>query len=272
MTVLRTIFSAEKPLIGMVHLDPMPGSPGYSREGGMERVVERALKDAAALQSGGVDGIMVENFGDTPFYPQRVPPITVSAITWVIAQLARKIRIPMGVNVLRNDVQSGLSIAAATGARFVRVNVHIGAVVTDQGIVEGEAHDSVRLREAIDARHVAIFADIAVKHAGALGEPRPLEREAHEAARRGLADAVILTGTATGQPGTPWEIRSVKADLGEVPVLAGSGVDPETVGEFLEVADGVIVGSSLKHGGIATNPVDPARVRAFVRAARRVRA
>lgn len=265
------IFASEKALIGMVHLEPLPGSPRFDGEATMARVVERALADGTALQTGGLDGIMVENFGDTPFYPGPVPPETVAAMSWVVAHLARKVKIPIGINVLRNDVDAALAIAAVSAARFVRVNVHIGAAVTDQGVVEGRAHETLRRRLALGARQVAILADVAVKHSEPLGERRPLETEAREAAERGLADGLILTGAATGQAGAPWEIRAVKAELPHVPVLAGSGVEAETIDEFLEVADGVIVGSSLEQDGEAGKPVDPARVRAFLRAAGRRR-
>ena len=267
--MLRKIFERKKPLIGMIHLLPLPGSPRFDEGGGLEAVIEHAVRDASALQTGGMDGLMIENFGDAPFFPGAVPPVTVASMTWVLAHLARKVKIPIGVNVLRNDVASALAIASVSGARYVRVNVHIGAVVSDQGVLEGRAHETLRLRSALGAGGVAVFADVAVKHAEPLGERPPLESEAKEAAERGLADAIILTGASTGAPGTPWEIRTVKAEIPGVPVLAGSGIETETLEEFLEVADGVIVGSSLKAEGRAANPVDVARVRAFVKAAGR---
>jgi hypothetical protein len=260
------VFGDKKPLIGMIHLGPLPGSPRY--DGDLAGIVARARADAQALQAGGMDGCMFENFGDAPFYPNRVPPVTVAAMTWVISQVRPKLRIPFGVNVLRNDAAAAVSIAAVTGARFVRVNVHIGAALTDQGIIEGTAFDTVRLRAALGA-DVAILADVAVKHSEAIGGRRPVEFEACEAAERGLADAVVVTGSATGDPGSPWDIRSVKAEIPGVPVLAGSGVLPETVQEFLEVADGVIVGSAIELQGKAGQPVEAARVRRFVQGAGR---
>lgn len=260
-----------KPLIGMVHLMPLPGSPGFDAEAGIDAVVERAAADMAALQDGGLDAIMVENFGDTPFYPECVPSETVAAMTWVIAHAARKLTVPLGVNVLRNDVASALGIAKATGARFVRVNVHIGAMVTDQGIVEGRAYETLRRRAALGAEDIAILADVAVKHSEPLGEASPVEAQAKEAAERGRADGIILTGAATGVAGSPWEIRNVKGDLRDTPVLAGSGVDAETIDEYLDVADGIIIGSALEVDGRAGSPVDPDRVKALMRAAGRRR-
>ena len=264
----RDVFPDGRALIGMVHLEPLPGSPRHDAGKGMAHVVERAVADAAALEAGGMDGIMIENFGDSPFWPESVPPVTVAALTAAALRVRERVSLPIGINVLRNDVRSALAIAAVTGARFVRVNVHIGAVVTDQGLVQGRAHETLRTRAALGARDVAILADVAVKHSQPLGERAPLESEAREAAERGLADGLILTGTATGVPGAPWELKCVRDELPDVPVLAGSGVEPSTVGEFLEVADGVIVGSALEEEGVAGMPVDPDRVREFVRSAR----
>jgi len=263
----RDVFPDGKALIGMVHLDPLPGSPRHEAGSGMEAVVARAVADAEALEAGGMDGIMIENFGDCPFWPDRVPPVTIASLTVAALRVRERVSLPIGVNVLRNDVASALAIAVAVGARFVRVNVHVGAVVTDQGIVQGRAHETLRTRAALGSR-VAVFADVAVKHSQPLGERPPLEDEARETAGRGLADALVLTGTATGVPGAPWELKCVREELPDVPVLAGSGVDASTIGEFLEVADGVIVGSALEQDGVAGRPVDPDRVRAFVNAAR----
>jgi len=265
---LAQIFGDTKPLIGMVHLRPLPGSPRY--DGNLEAVAAEALHDVQTLQSGGMDGCIIENFGDAPFYPDRVPAVTVAAMTWVIARIRPKIRFPFGVNVLRNDVRSAISIAAVTGAGFVRVNVHIGAALTDQGIIEGQACESLRLRSALRC-DALILADVAVKHSEAIGGRRPLEFEACEAVERGLADAIVLTGSATGEAGAPWDIRSVKAEVPRVPVLAGSGVLPETVQEFLEVADGIIVGSALEAAGKAGRPVELARVKRFVQGAGRAK-
>ena len=144
---LKDILGVEKALIGMVHLLPLPGSPRWGGE--MDRVVRRAVEDARALKAGGMDAIVVENYGDVPFTPGRVEAATVAAMTAVIIEVTKTISLPIGVNVLKNDARSGLAIAAATGARFIRVNIHVGAVVADQGLIQSDAYSTLRDRRLL---------------------------------------------------------------------------------------------------------------------------
>lgn len=260
-------FATERPLVGMVHLPALPGAPDY--EGSRDAIRQRALDDARTLAAGGVDGVLVENFGDVPFYPDEVPSHVVADLTAVVDAVRRELDLPVGVNVLRNDVAAALSVAAATDGAFVRANLHTGVQVTDQGILQGRAHETVRQRERIDA-DVAILADVSVKHAASLAE-RPIAEVAVETAERGLADGLIVTGPATGEPTDADELHTVVeslADAGlDIPVFVGSGVTAETVGEAVSVADGAIVGTALKADGETTNPVDETRVRRLVEAA-----
>ncbi|SFS90414.1 BtpA/SgcQ family protein [Halostagnicola kamekurae] len=262
-------FDADRPVLGMVHLPALPGSPGFDGDRGAIR--SRALADATALEAGGVDGIVLENFGDTPFYPEDVPDHVIAEMTAQTAAVTATVDVPVGVNVLRNDAEAALSIAAATGASFVRVNVHVGAAATDQGILEGNAHETVRLRERIDA-DVSILADVHVKHATPVREAS-IERVALETAERGLADGVIVSGAGTGAETRLEDVERVAETLGAlespVPVLVGSGVTGETVGDCFDAgASGVIVGTALKEGEVTTNPVSRDRVEAVVEAAR----
>lgn len=258
---LRDIFSAERPLIGVIHLPPLPGSPRY--KGSMAGVVDRAKRDARVYAESGLDGLILENYGDLPFYPEGVPPETVAAMALVGAEVHRAIDIPMGVNVLRNDALSALGLAAVLDASFIRVNVLMGAMITDQGIVQGQAHRLLRQRSVLRLS-TKIFADVMVKHA------RPLvHQDMHMAARelvhRGMADALIVTGEATGAQPLLDELKSVKEAVGETPVLAGSGVMPENVAEVLAIADGAIVGTSLKRDGHTENEVEAERVKALLK-------
>lgn len=265
---LRETFGTESPLIGMVHLPALPGAPEY--EGNRQTLRGQALADALALSESGFDGLMVENFGDRPYYPDRVPRHVVAEMTATVRELAIALEKPFGVNILRNDAQSALAVAAATGGSFVRVNIHTGGRETDQGRLDGQAHETLRLRERLD-EDVAIMADVDVKHSGAVGD-RPVGELTRETIDRGLADAVIVSGPATGSPADDETVRSVldaRDDASRrVPVLAGSGVTPENVGELLSVLDGAIVGTAIKQGGVTTNPVDEDRATELVRAAR----
>lgn len=246
-------------LIGVVHLPALPGSPRARLTLG--ECIEVARRDAAALVSGGADGVIVENFFDAPFYADDVPPITVAAMTAVCRELRDAVPVEMGVNVLRNDAAAALAIAVASGADFIRVNVHAGAMLTDQGIITGRAAETLRLRRSLGAERIRILADVLVKHAVPLGQQR-LEDAVADAVERGLADGVIVTGTATGAAASREDVVRASA-ASSVPVYVGSGVGAANVRDYVPPAAGVIVGSWLKADGIVANPVDSTRVHAL---------
>jgi len=266
----------DRALVGVVHLEPLPGSPGWSLP--LAGIIARACTDAHALADAGFDALIIENFGDAPFRATQVGPETVAAMTVVVRAVQGAVNLPLGVNVLRNDARAGIAIATVCGAGFVRVNVHTGVYAADQGLIEGQAHDTLlyrrRLSEGVPRadgggpRAPAIFADVQVKHARCLSS-HSIAEAARETAYRGLADAVIVTGTATGQAADLADVRAVREAVPDRPLFVGSGVTADTVAELLRLADGVIVGTALKQGGVTTAPVDPARAAAFVRAARR---
>jgi len=259
----RRLFPRGKPLIGMVHLAPLPGSPGWG--GDWRRVLNRALEDAERLVAGGMDGLLVENFHDVPFFPGRTPAATVAAMAVIADRLAERFPdTPLGVNVLRNDGLSALELAAAVPAvRFIRVNVLCGAMLTDQGIIQGIAHLLLRRRRELGLE-TAILADVQVKHAAPLA-PRSLLEDARDTLLRGGADALIASGAATGRPVDFAQLIELRGAAGDAPLLAGSGVSPENLPGILRIADGAIVGSWLKERGDVHRPVDPERVRRLVR-------
>lgn len=252
-------------LIGVLHLPPLPGSPRFG--GSLGAVVDRAAEDARALASAGFEAIILENFGDAPFFPDRVPPVTVAAMTaCALAARAAAPTLPLGINVLRNDAEAALSVAIAAGAEMIRINVHAGTRVTDQGVVAGRAHETVRLRAALGAAHVRLLCDVDVKHAAPLAA-RPIDEEAEELAGRGLADAVLVTGAGTGRGVARDHLAAVLAAV-DVPVLVASGATEETLAD-LRGAHGVIVGSALRRSGRAGDPVDPEVAARFASAFRR---
>ncbi|MDF9746613.1 BtpA/SgcQ family protein [Natrinema salsiterrestre] len=265
-------FDVERPIVGMVHLPPLPGAPDF--DGDREAVRTRALEDARRLEAGGVDGIVLENFGDAPFYPDDVPTHVVAEMTAIATALTDAVDLPVGVNVLRNDAAAALSIAAAADAEFVRVNVHVGTAATDQGILEGRAHETLRLRDRLEA-DVSILADVHVKHAAPIGA-RDIERAARETVGRGGADGLIVSGPGTGVETALADIERVadaaadeSTNADRAPVFVGSGVTSDTVSDcFAAGADGVIVGTALKTDGVTTNPVSKERVDELVTAAR----
>jgi membrane complex biogenesis BtpA family protein len=263
--MLKSLFGTDKPVIGVIHLLPLPGSPRYT--GDLENVMLRAEQEATSLASGGAHGIIVENFFDAPFVKNRVDTATACALALAVKRIAAICDLPIGVNVLRNDGLTALAVAATTGAQFIRVNVLSGAMVTDQGLIEGEAHDLHMYRRMLSAQgSVRILADVMVKHASPLGQGVDIAQAAKDTVYRGLADGVIVSGTATGSPPNWADLEMVRQALPHTPILIGSGSNADNCSALLAIADGVIVASSLKRQGNVENPIDVEKVRSLVKA------
>ncbi len=248
----------------MVHLCPLPGSPSESHH--LDEIVRLAVADAKALADAGFDALMIENFGDAPFRATEADPHTVAAMTVVARCVRRAVELPLGINVLRNDARAALAVATATEAAFVRVNVHTGVYATDQGIIAGQADETLRYRRRLNA-DVAILADVHVKHALPVSNPSIAEA-AEEAAYRGKADGLIVSGTATGKPTRLEDLRAVRQAVPDRPIYVGSGASAASIRDLLQLADGAIIGTAIKQDGRTTAPVDPSRARAVVQAAR----
>jgi uncharacterized protein len=261
---LKQIFNTTQPIIGVVHLLPLPTSPRWG--GSLSAIIDRAEQEAVALVSGGVDGIIVENFFDAPFPKSRVDPAVVSAMTTVVSRLMHLVAVPIGINVLRNDSLSAMAIASCTGAAFIRVNVLSGVMATDQGLIEGCAYELLRYRRELGT-NVKIMADVLVKHAQPLSSS-DLTTAVGDTIDRGLADAIILSGLATGKPPSLEDLQVAKAAAGDTPILVGSGADCNNINSLMQFADGAIVSSSLKRQGKIENSIDPIRVSQFVEAMR----
>lgn len=266
MTVqeLISLFKTPKPLIGMVHLQPLPGSPRY--EGGLNQILELALQDAETIATHGMDGILIENYHDIPFIPDSVGAETVAAMTLISTKIQETVNIPIGINVLRNDARSALAIAEITGASFIRVNVHIGAMITDQGILQGKAYDTVRFRALLKSQ-VKLFADVLVKHAEPLGHV-DVEILTLDTFHRGLADVLVVSGKATGFEPDLKIVESIKNRNPLIPVFIGSGINNNNLKEYLKIAEGIIVGTGIKTEGDISKPVDGQRVKELVERAK----
>lgn len=261
---LEQIFKTPNPIIGVVHLLPLPTSSRWG--GSLKAVIDRAEQEATALASGGVDGLIIENFFDAPFTKNQVDPAVVSAMTLIVQRLMNLVTLPIGINVLRNDAQSALAIATCVRAQFIRVNVLTGVMATDQGLIEGQAHQLLRYRRELGC-DVKIFADVLVKHARPLGSPN-LTTAVQETIERGLADGVILSGWSTGSPPSLEDLELASAAAQGTPVFIGSGANWENISTLMQAADGAIVASSLKRRGKIEQTIDPTRVSQFVEAAR----
>lgn len=258
----RIFASGQKVIVGMLHLPPLPGSPRFG--GSMKEVIRRARMDLKALVQGGIDAILIENFGDTPYPVGVMPRISLVAMAYVVGVLAREIRRPFGINIQFNQFKAEVALAAVSGAAFIRVEGFVDNLLVDSGWSPGCAASVTRYR-AQWADSLEIWADVHVKEAIVLGG-RPLV-EAARAAASSLADALIITGGRTGEETPLEDLQVVKASV-SCPVLIGSGLNVNNAARLLQVADGAIVGTALKKDGKVGNPVDPDRVAALIRIAR----
>lgn len=267
---LEVLFPVKKPIMGVIHLQPLPGAPRYSGQP-LKELFDAAVADARTLSEGGVDGIILENASDMPFArPEDIGPETVAALTAACLAVRAAVSSPIGITCVANGVIPALGIAKAVGAGWVRANQWVNAYVANEGILNGPAPQAMRYRSHIRANEVAIFADVHVKFgAHAITADRSIAEQATDAEWFD-ADVLIASGTRTGSPTEPREVDDVRSGT-NLPVIVGSGLTAEQVPALFASADGAIVGQWLKTDGRWWNPVDPRRVEQLMAAVRKVR-
>ncbi|MBI2300114.1 MAG: BtpA/SgcQ family protein [Armatimonadetes bacterium] len=258
----RELFGGMQPVGGVGALGGLPGSRGYSTDLGAVR--RRAVDEARVLADGGCDAVLVENSGDAPFTRDQVGPEIVAAMTWLVSAVVDAVVVPVGVSVLRNDAVAAVAVASVAEARFVRVPVHVGVMVTEQGLVEGRAPETLRFRTAIGS-DVAVFADVHVRHANPMGDDE-LKQTASDAYFRGLANALVVT-CEPNQACDLRQARILRRAIPDAPLLAGSGVHAGNARELLDVYDGLVVGDAFHESGDPARPLERERVRGLVNAA-----
>ncbi len=263
-TTTAEIFGREKALIGMVHINALPGAPRHVLP--MDQIVERAVADARLIAEAGFDAVIIENMHDAPYLRRSVGPEIVAAMTAVGAAVRAAIDLPIGVQVLAGANDASLAAAHAIGGQFIRAEGFVFASVADEGLLdEADAGPLLRYRKAIGAEGIRILADIKKKHSShAITGDVDLAETAKAAAFCG-ADGVIVTGAATGEPTATNDVAAVRAAV-DCPVLVGSGVTPDNAGALLQHADALIVGSWIKQDGVWSNPVDAQRATTLVQA------
>lgn len=261
--LLEQLLGTEKPIISMAHFLPMPGSPLYDSEGGVDRIINWVRADVEALAEGGVDAIMFCNEGDRP-YTIGTRPETIAVMAGVISKVTHDLPIPFGVDILW-DPKGAIALAKATGARFVR-EVFTGVYASDMGLWDTSCGEALRYRKALDADDIKLFFNINAEFAAPIAH-RALGPLAKSVVFSSLADAVCVSGPMTGESVDLENLEIVKRSVPNTPVIANTGVRENTVGQILEVADGAIVGTALKKDGYTWNPVDPERVKRFMKAA-----
>jgi membrane complex biogenesis BtpA family protein len=261
------VFGDKKPVIAMVHLGALPGSPLHDQARGIDRLVEGALKDLTALQKAGFDAVMFGNENDRP-YEFAVDTASTATMAYVIGKLRSAITVPFGVNVLW-DPMSSIALAAATGAHFVR-EIFTGTYASDMGPWTPDAGRAMRYRDRLGRSDLPLLYNVSAEFAYSLDQ-RPLPDRARSAVFSSIPDAILVSGAITGEAAKMADLEAVKAVLPDTPVLANTGVKHATVGEVLRIADGCIVGSSLKVDGHTWNAVDADRAAEFMRIVRETR-
>lgn len=264
-SIMQEIFLKPKPIIGMVHLRPLPGSPLYDAVNmGMSQIIALAVKEAQILQAAGVDGIQVENIWDYPYVKNtKIGIETVACMAVAASKIRDAVHIPMGINVHLNGGEQALAIACSVGARWIRVFEWVNAYISHVGITEGIGGELARYRARLQARNVHFFCDVNVKHGSHfIISDRSVSEQAHDAESQG-ADAIIVTGFETGKAPTAARVRELRESV-SVPILVGSGATADNIEDLLTCADGAIVGSYFKKNNNWKNLVDPGQAKAFM--------
>jgi hypothetical protein len=261
MTRFNEIFGFKKPIIGMIHVDPLPGTPNYG--GSMQQIIDKAINEAEIYQSAGIDAIAIENMHDVPYLNGDVGAEIVSAMSVIGYEVKRTTNLPCGVQILAGANRQALAVALAANLDFIRAEGFAFAHIADEGLIQACAGELLRYRKYIGAAHIAIFTDIKKKHSSHAITADVDIVETAKAAEFFLSDGVIITGASTGNPANLDDIERTKESV-EIPVLVGSGVTLENAESYLKTADALIVGSYFKTDGMWQNPVDYERVKTFM--------
>lgn len=266
------IFNVSKPIIGMIHLKPLPGSPNYDKSTwDMNKIINFAVEEAKILESAGIDGLQIENYWDEPFLKgEKIGYETCTAITAAAYEIARNVQIPIGINVHMNGAKAAMAIACAVGAKWIRVFEFISAYVSFSGITEAVGGEVSRYRSMLDAKDVKLLCDVGTKHGSHyIVHDRTVNELAIDAQEQG-ADSIIITGFSTGIAPTREKIEEARKGI-KIPVYLGSGITAENAAELLSVSDGAIVGSAFKTNGNIKEIVDYNRAKAFMDEVRKIR-
>ena len=269
MTLVTELFDTEKPIVGMIHVGALPGTPYASQS--VPDIIRQALTEARLLADTGFDAILIENMHDRPYLRQHVGPEIVSGMTAVLDAIRQTVELPLGIQILGGANRQALAVALAGGAAFIRAENFAYAHIADEGLMpDADAGPLLRYRREIGAEHIRIFADVKKKHSShAITADVDIAEAARTVAFFG-ADGIVVTGVATGEPTAIADVRDVRGAV-ELPVAIGSGVTPQNLADLWEYTDVFIVGSYIKHDGQWHNPPDPDRLATFMRAVERLR-
>ncbi|MCB0580353.1 MAG: BtpA/SgcQ family protein [Phaeodactylibacter sp.] len=257
MHTLRDVFGPAKPVIGMIHVQALPGTPAYG--GNMAPVIEQAVWEAELYQRCGLPAVMIENMHDTPYLRRQAGPEITAAMTAVAIAVKRACSLPCGVQVLAGANREALAVALAAGLEFIRAEGFAFAHVADEGLLQSDAGELLRYRRVIGADRILVLTDIKKKHSAHAITADVSLAETARAAEFFRSDGLIITGSATGEAASVQDVRAAR-EASSLPLLIGSGIGPDNISEYWPYCDGVIVGSSLKVGGYWANSVEESRV------------
>lgn len=254
---MNSLFSQPKPVIGVIHVGALPGTPRNNQS--VSELVKIAVQEAKLYREGGVDAVAIENMHDVPYLRATVGPEIVAAMTLIGSEVRNQSSLPVGIQILAGANQEAMAVAHAAGLAFIRAEGYAYAHVADEGLIQSSAAALLRYRRVIGATDVQVWADVKKKHsAHAITADVSLGVTAETVEFMG-ADCVIVTGSVTGEAPSLADVREAK-DHCDLPVILGSGISEQNIGEFFGEADGFIVGSAFKVDGLWSNTIDPRRV------------
>ncbi len=256
-----SIFKNPKPVIGMVHVEALPGTPKY--RGSVSDILDKAIREAMIYSDAGVDSIMIENMHDVPYMRKNVGPEITTMMSVIGHEIKNKTGLPIGMQILAGANKEALAAANSAGLDYIRAEGFVFAHVADEGLIEADAGDLLRYRKHIGAEHIAVFTDVKKKHGSHSITSDVDIVETAKAAEFFLSDGIILTGKTTSDEANIDEVKSVKKNV-SLPVLIGSGVTLDNLEKYFNSADGFIIGSYFKENGFWENGVDKNRVTNFM--------
>ena len=256
------LFNIHKPIIGMIHVDPLPGTPKYS--GNVKAIIDKAKSEASLYRSFGINALMIENMHDAPYLNRIVGPEITSLMSIILYEIKKNYELPTGIQILAGANKNAVAAAHSARADFIRAEGFVFAHIADEGTFNSDAGELLRYKKQIGAENVLIFTDIKKKHSSHSITSDTNIVETAKAAEFFLSDGVIITGSATGKEPSLNEIKEVKENV-NIPVLAGSGITDKNVIQYLEYCDALIIGSYFKKDGIWSNPIDHERVKVFIK-------
>ena len=258
------LFNLQKPIIGMIHVEALPGTPKYS--GDVKQIIAKAAAEAKLYNSLGVKVLMIENMHDTPYLNRNVGPEITSLMSIIMYDLKQKFGLPLGVQILAGANFDAMAAAYSSGSDFIRAEGFVFSHIADEGLFNSDAGALLRYRKSIGADHIKVFTDIKKKHSSHSITADTDIVETAKAAEFFMSDGVIITGSSTGHEPSLDEIREVKNKI-KIPVLAGSGITAKNVKDYMEYCDALIIGSYFKEEGKWFNPIDPGRVENLLKSA-----